>query len=98
MNVLQNSTQKLDHLVNYFKPYGVILSLFEYKGMNKTLRSFNECTECGKILKEIDVDIQDIKAMSQEIARERLCNKCVKKSKFNDDVITIELRKRGIIK
>ena len=43
MNVLQNSIQKLDHLVNYFKPYGFILILFDNIDMNKTVQQ--EVTE-----------------------------------------------------
>jgi hypothetical protein len=34
--------------------------------------------------------------MAEEEAKERLCSKCAKSSKHVDDVITIELRKRGI--
>ena len=41
--------------------------------------------------------MSDMKAISEFEKNERLCRKCAKESKFNDDVITIDLRKRGII-
>ena len=41
--------------------------------------------------------ISDMKAIQEFKIKGRLCQKCAKESKFNDDVITIDLRKRGII-
>ena len=58
---------------------------------------FERCDECNKKMKEIIMPISDMKAIQEFKIKGRLCQKCAKESKFNDDVITIDLRKRGII-
>ena len=58
---------------------------------------FERCDECNKKMKEIIMPISDMKAIQEFKIKGRLCQQCAKKSKFNDDVITIDLRKRGII-
>ena len=58
---------------------------------------FARCDECNKKMKEIIMPISDMKAIQEFKIKGRLCQKCAKESKFNDDVITIDLRKRGII-
>ena len=58
---------------------------------------FERCDECNKKMKEIIMPISDMKAIEEFKIKGRLCQKCAKESKFNDDVITIDLRKRGII-
>ena len=58
---------------------------------------FEKCTTCEKKMKEIFMPMSDMKAIREFEKKERLCRECAKESKFNDDVITIDLRKRGII-
>ena len=58
---------------------------------------FDSCTTCNKKMKEILMPMSDMKAIQEFKIKGRLCQKCAKESKFNDDVITIDLRKRGII-
>ena len=65
--------------------------------LNTIFYVFDSCTTCDKKMKEILMPMSDMKAISEFEKKERLCQKCAKESKFNDDVITIDLRKRGII-
>ena len=65
--------------------------------LNTIFYVFDSCTTCNKKMKEILMSMSDMKAIKEFEKNERLCRKCAKESKFIDDVITIDLRKRGII-
>ena len=58
---------------------------------------FERCDECHKKMKEIIMPISDMKAIQEFKIKGRLCRKCAIKSKLNDDIITIDLKRRGII-
>ena len=58
---------------------------------------FEKCTTCEKKMKEIFMPMSDMKAIREFEKKERLCQECAKKSKLNDDIITIDLKRRGII-
>ena len=58
---------------------------------------FERCDECNKKMKEIIMPISDMKAIQEFKIKGRLCQECAKKSKLNDDIITIDLKRRGII-
>ena len=60
-------------------------------------RVFESCTTCDKKMKQILIPMSDMIAIKEFEKKERLCRECAKESKFTDDVITIDLRKRGII-
>ena len=59
--------------------------------------TFNMCTNCGKSLSAIHIPIKDRKAIHKQRNKIRLCRACSKDSKQYDDVITLELKRAGII-
>ena len=72
-------------------------SCFEQDIRHKVREVFNSCDNCGKKLSEIEIDVYDRESIKKQRNTIRLCRKCAKKSKEIDDVITLELKKAGII-
>ena len=60
---------------------------------------FDTCTElhCENKIKEVLVLINDKEAIRKQEDKIRLCNKCKESSNLNDDVITLELKKLGLL-
>ena len=58
---------------------------------------FDSCNVCDKKMKEIIMPISDMKAIQEFKIKGRLCQQCAKKSKLNDDITMIDLKRHGII-
>ena len=58
---------------------------------------FKRCDECNKKMKEIIMPISDMKAIQEFKIKGRLCRECAIKSKLNDDITMIDLKRHGII-
>ncbi len=58
---------------------------------------FDTCTNCSKKLSKIEIDVYDRKSIKKQRNIMRLCRKCAKQSKEVDDIITLELKRAGVI-